>query len=71
MEWFGLAGTYKDHVVQTTFHGQGHLSQDQAAQRPCHPDLEHFRDGASKASLGILFQCLNTIIVKIFSQHPI
>lgn len=36
MEWFGLAGAYKDLVAQTPFHGQGHLSQDLGA------DLEHF-----------------------------
>lgn len=34
MEWFGLAGTDKEHVAQTPFHRQDHLSQDQVAQRP-------------------------------------
>lgn len=34
MEWFALTGTHKDHAAQTPFHRQGHLSQDQVAQRP-------------------------------------
>ncbi|KAK4807192.1 hypothetical protein QYF61_024312 [Mycteria americana] len=43
IERFGLEGTFKDHLVQPTCHGQGHLSLDQVAQSLIQPDLEHFQ----------------------------
>lgn len=47
-------------------HGQGHLSSDEVVQCPIQPDLEHFRDGASAASLDNLrvlrqFQGLSSV----------
>jgi len=55
IEWVGLEGTC---------YGQGHLQLDQVAQSPVQPDPEHFPGLASTASLGNLFQCLTTCIIK-------
>lgn len=35
--------TFKDHLVQPPCHGQVLLPQDQAAQSPIQPDLEHIQ----------------------------
>ena len=43
IEWFGLGGTFKGHLVQPPCHEQGHLQRDQVAQRPVQPDLECFQ----------------------------
>lgn len=40
---FGLEGTFKNHLVQTPCHGQGHLLLDQVVQSPIHPNLEHWQ----------------------------
>jgi len=42
IEWFGLEGTFKGHLVQPPCSEQGHLQQDQDAQSPVQPDLECF-----------------------------
>lgn len=39
MERFGLAGTFKDHLV----HGPGHLPLDRIAKSSIQPALEHFQ----------------------------
>jgi len=66
IEWIGLEGTFKDHLVQSPFHGQGHLPLDQVAQSPIQPALEHVREGAATASPGNLFQCFTTLTVQNF-----
>ena len=43
IEGFGLEKTFKDHLVQTPSHGEGHLPLDQVAQSAIQPDLEHFQ----------------------------
>ena len=40
IEWFGLEGTFKDHLVQSPCNEQGHLQLDQVAQSPVQPGLE-------------------------------
>ena len=47
-------------------HEQGHLQFYQTAQSPVSLTLKVFRDGASTISLGNMFQCLTTIILKHF-----
>ena len=58
-----LEGTFKDYLVQTPCHGQGHLSVDQVVQSIVQLDLEHF---PWCTTLGNLFQCLTTHTVKNF-----
>ena len=41
MVWVGR--DIQRYLVQATCHGQGHLSQEQVAQRPIQPDLGHFQ----------------------------
>ena len=43
IEWFGLEGTFKGHLVQPPCNEQGHLQLDQVAQSPVQPDLECFQ----------------------------
>jgi len=43
MEWFGLEETFEVHLVQPSWHGQGHLPLDQVAQSSVPPDLEHLQ----------------------------
>ena len=40
IEWFVSEETSKDHLVQPSRHGQGHLSLNQVAQSPIQLDLE-------------------------------
>lgn len=65
MEWFGLKVTFKDHLVQLLFHGQGLLSLDEVPQSPIQFVLEHSH-GASTNSLGNQFQCFLTPTIKNF-----
>ena len=60
---FELEGTLKGHLVQLPCNEQGHLQLEQVAQSPVQPDLECLQGWAS---LDNLFQCLITLIVKIF-----
>jgi len=43
IEWFGLEGTFKGHLVQPPSNEQGHLQLDQVAQSPVQPGLECFQ----------------------------
>ena len=43
VQWFGLEGTFRGHLVQPHCHEQGHLQPDQVAQSPVQPDLECFQ----------------------------
>lgn len=43
LEWFGLEGTFRDHLVQLLCREQGHLPLDHVAQSPIHPDLDRFQ----------------------------
>lgn len=40
MEWLGLEGTFKAHLVYTTCDGHKHLT-DEAAQSPIQPQIGH------------------------------
>jgi len=42
IDWFGLEGTFRGHLVQSPCHGQGHLPLDQVAQSPVQSGLVHF-----------------------------
>jgi len=72
IEWVGLKGSFKDHLFQPLFRGQGHLSLDQVPQNPALSSLawNTSRDGASTTSLGNRFWCLSTLIVKNFFLMP-
>ena len=61
IEWFGLEGTFKGHLVQSPCSEQGHLQLDQAAQSPIQPDLICFQGG------GI--HCFSGQPVPVF-HHP-
>lgn len=37
LEWFGLDGTFKYHLIQSPHHEQEHPLLHQVAQRPIHP----------------------------------
>jgi len=50
----------KDHLVPIC-QRQGCRSPDEAAQSPSSLAQNTYRDGASTASLGGLFQCLTTL----------
>ena len=43
IEWFGLEGTIKGHLVQSPCSEQGYLLLDQVAQSPVQPGLECFQ----------------------------
>ena len=43
MEWFGLEGTFKGHLVHPPCNEQGHLQLEQGAQSPVQPALECFQ----------------------------
>jgi len=43
IEYFGLEGTFKGHLVQPPCNKQEHLPLDQVAQSPIQPDLECFQ----------------------------
>ena len=62
-----LEGTSKGHLVQLPANEQGHLQEDQVA--PSSLTLNVSKDGASTTSLGNLFQCFITIIVKYFFSY--
>jgi len=64
-ELFKQEETFKDTLVHLPCNEQGHLQIDEVAQSPVQPDFVS-RDRASITSLGNLFQCLTTLIVKIF-----
>jgi len=52
-EWFGLEGTFKNHPMQSSCHGQGHLSLDQISERPLQPELEHIHNFSGQQSESI------------------
>ena len=62
MESFEFEGTLKGHLVQLPCNEQGQLNQ--VAQSLVHPDLDCLQ--LSTTSLGNMFQCLTTLIVKSF-----
>lgn len=53
MEWLGLEGTFKDHLVQLHYHGRGHLSLCQVTQSPVQSDLEPLQEGTSTSGQPI------------------
>lgn len=50
IEFFGLEGTFKGHLVKLPCRKQGHLQLDQVAQSSVQPDLECSRHGAPTIS---------------------
>ena len=65
-ECFGLEGTFRGHLAQPPCSEQGHLPLDQVALSPSYLALNVSGDVASTTSLGSLFQCFTTLIVKEF-----
>ena len=61
-----LGGTTKGHLVQLPSREQGHLQLNQVFRAPSSLILSVSRDGASTTSLGNLFQCFTTLIIKTF-----
>ena len=63
-----MEGTFKGHLVQHPCSKQSHLQLDQTARSPVTSNLtlNVSRDGVSTTSLGNLFQCFATLIVKNF-----
>lgn len=59
VEWFGMGGTVKGHLVQLSCHEQEHLQPDQAAQSLVQPDLRRFQGWS-----------IHHISVKHFSVSP-
>jgi len=51
-ERLGLEETIEAHLVQLLCHGQGHVSLDQVAQSPMHPNLEHLQGGDTHSFSG-------------------
>jgi len=47
IEWFGLQGILKNHLVQPPCNEQGHLPLDQIAQSIIQLDVEHFHGWGS------------------------
>ena len=43
IEWFGLEGMFKDHLIPTPCYMQGHLPLDQVAHSPIQPGPECFQ----------------------------
>ena len=64
MVWVGR--DLKDHLVQPPCHGQEHLSLDQASERFSNLTLNMSSDGAPATSLGNMFHCLTTLVIKKF-----
>ena len=65
IEWFGLEGAFKGHLVQPPCNKQGHLQLSQVAQSPIQPDLECFQ-GQCICSLFGQPVCVSPLIIKIF-----
>ena len=66
MEWFGLEGTLKNHLVQCLCRGQGHLSPIRLLKALSSLTLNTSKDWTSTTSPDNLFQCLTTLIIKNF-----
>lgn len=43
IEWFGLGGIFRGHLVQPSCQWQGHQKQEQVVQSPIQPELESFK----------------------------
>jgi len=72
IESFELEGTFKGHLVQLPCNEQGHLQLDQVLRALSSLTLNVSRNGASPTSLGNLFQCFTTLLIKkTFSLYPI
>ena len=65
MESLELEGAFKGHLVQLSCNEKGHPQLDQVLKAWSSLASKVSRDRAS-ASLGNLFQCLTTLIVKDF-----
>lgn len=66
IEWCMLEGMLKIIYFQTPWHGQGQQPLDWLLKSPSSLTFSTSRNGASRASLVSLFQCLTILIVKNF-----
>ena len=66
IESLELEGTSEGHLVQLPCNEQGHHSYIRLPRALSSLAFKVSRDGASTTSLGIKFQCLTTLTVKIF-----
>ena len=66
IEWFGLGGTFTDHLNHPSCNEQGHIQLHQILRALFNIMLNISKGGASTTSLGNLCQCFTTLIVKNF-----
>lgn len=66
IEPFELGGTLKSHLILLPCSEQGHLQFHQMLRAPSSLTLSIYRDRTSTTSLGNLYHCLTTLIVKSF-----
>jgi len=66
IEWFGLEGTLKTISFQPRAMSRDTFHYTRLLKAPSNLALDTAREGADTASLGNLFQCLNTLIIKNF-----
>jgi len=66
MEYFGLEGAFKGHLVQLLAVSRAIFNSIRLLRAPSNLTLNVPRDGASTTSLGNLSQCFTALIVKNF-----
>jgi len=66
IKWFGLEGTLKITWFQPPAMGRDTFHQTRLLRAPSNPALNTAREGAATASVGNLFQCFTTLMVKNF-----
>lgn len=64
IEWFGLEGTFKDHIIQPPCHGRDIFHWMRLLKSLSSLTWNILVVGASIASLGNLLPCLATFIIK-------
>ena len=64
MEWFGLEGTFKGHLVQPPAASRAVFGLMRLLRAPSNRTVNVCRDGGSTTSLGNLCQCFTTLMVK-------
>jgi len=64
--YFGLEGTFRGHLVQLPAVSRDIFNYTRLLRAPSNLALNVSRDGDSTTSLGNIFQCFTTLIVKNF-----
>lgn len=64
LEWFGLQGTFKGHLLQVPCNDQEHFQLEQVAQIPVRLECV-----VSTVSLENLWQCFTTLFVNNLSLY--